>query len=97
MSLVKAFSRIGSQKCKFKVQFIPISVEIYTSKNVDFKLQIHRGDKKIHEIKGLKCFESLNKFDIKTVQFPKEIINIDTSFFIEKGVPQAKLLTLAII
>ena len=51
----------------------------------------------IHELKDLKCFESLKKSDIKTVEFPKEVLNIDTSFFIDKGVPQVKLLSFTIV
>ena len=97
MSLRKAFGRIGSKKCKLKVIFTPISVEILTSKKISFKLQVKRGDHKPVDLAVVQCPPSLRNTDIKSINFNAEEIPIDSHFYIEKGIPLPKIVSLAII
>ena len=97
MSLFKTIGRIGCDKCKFKVAFVPISMTVYSNHAFSFKLSVQRGDHAATELKVVKCERSLKNSDIKTINFPLESIPIDTTFFVEKGIPQEKTLSIVVV
>ena len=83
------FAHLGTEKCKFKVAFTPLSVKIHSPINFDLALQIKRGGQDAVQTAPVKCMQSLNKTDIRTIEFPIEEIILETSFFVEKdGTPQ---------
>ena len=95
--MFKAIGRIGTDKVKFHVSLVPENMTIFTNHAFSFKLQVQRGTQEPHETKLIKCDRSLRNSDIKTVTFPNDPIPIDSTFYIEKGIPQEKIVHISVM
>ena len=93
----RTLSHIGTDKCPFKVVLIPQEMTIHADEAFQFKLVVKRGNSSRQELGPVDCKASEDDEDIQAVTFSSEEVVIEASFFVDKGVPQSKLLQISVM